>query len=163
MTTTHIDGGFNSSTDQCHYFFMRQCLFRFCDTKIAFVTKQSQECSYFNRLYLDIEDVKLESDFTCRQGRQLPVTCEKGTLRTEGKSLAPLCTMRGYKSIYTCFTFDPFIVIIYICLVDRIVREILDLLAHGRSYFGNSENYLQILIVCFTIGNAFTLTCFFKL
>ena len=152
-------GDFNSSeesTDQCHYFFMRQCMFRFCDRKMGFVTKQSQKCSFFSKTYLGDENVKLESTNNCnREQRQLQVTCEKGTLRTEGKSLAPLCAMRGLTSIYTCFTFDPFIVIIYICLVDRIVREILDLLAHRRSYFGNTENYLQILIVCSTIGNVY--------
>ena len=121
---------------------------------MGFATKQNENCSYFPSDYL--EDVELDSNLNCENGRHT-VTCEKGTLAvgTEDKSLAPLCKMRGFTSIFTCFTFHPLTVIIYICLVDRITREIFDLLAHGFGYFGKCENYLQILIVCSTIGNVY--------
>ena len=145
---------YNETTDKCHYFFMRDCLFRFCGDKMGFATKQNENCSYFPSDYL--EDVELDSNLNCENGRHA-VTCEKGTLAVgrEDKSLAPLCKMRGYTSIFTCFTFHPLTVIIYICLVDRITREIFDLLAHGFGYFGNCENFLQILIVCSTISNVY--------
>ena len=150
---------YNETTDKCHYFYMRDCLFRFCDTKMGFKTKGDEICSYVTEEYVEYlgkDGNMIKLDTTCPL-RSFPVTCEKSTLAvdSEDKSLAPLCKMRGYTSIFTCFTFHPLTVIIYICLVDRITREIFDLLAHGFGYFGKCENYLQILIVCSTIGNVY--------
>ena len=155
MTHANFDQG-EKSTDKCHFLYARNCPFMFCDTKIGFVTKEDSNCSYFPESYMNDTKYPKEPKEDCEENHQLPVTCEQNTLKvhlnvSEDKSLGPLCTTRGLTSLSQCFTFCEWTVLIYICLVERMIREISDMLAHGKGYFGSSENYLQLLIIGTTI------------
>ena len=144
------------STDKCHYLYARECLFNYCDEKIGFVTKKDAKCSYFSQSYFnDTEYPKKPKEHCDDEEFKLPVTCELNTLKVhlavEDNSLGPLCTIRGYTSLSQCFTRSEWTIFLYIFLVERIIREITDMLAHGKDYFGSTENYLQLLIIGATI------------
>ena len=65
------------------------------------------------------------------------------------QGIGPLCHLRGMSTNW-CFSIHPFTLIVYLCLLDRIIREVSDICTLKFSYFTACENYLQILIIAST-------------